>query len=380
MHITYYFEFYIQSLIEFWHRTNNKTLTLPEHMREKKLFFKSLESQQNYNICIEDLLNNLKIPHDYSESEKACDEDIVSNFLQEHIINTNVNESNICLLKDNIQDNITNKYKMHPMSFINVEWKECHGIKYMISGEIPNKQYIVIFNAYHVDFGIWKILNANLCKNFNVIFLDGNYGNLKCSADGINKVLIKEGIKKAVAVTWCSGFRVFSNFHKHYPNYFKKVISLTGNYNHINGEGKLSGFEQTLLAISKLIDDSNNYQLNKIFSHFFSKQTNSFFGIPEEVYPLISKQFTHNEYLKQYLKTVDELYKYDLGYSLEKLDIPMVNIIASNDSISSFGNNCLVDSLVDNCSNIMLNFATHWCLWTHATQIAEIIFRQMEGL
>lgn len=68
-----------------------------------------------------------------------------------------------------------------------------------------------------------------------------------------------------------------------------------------------------------------------------------------------------------------ELSQYDLLDSLNFIKFPMTNIIASNDVISKLSNNEIIDKAVDNCKHIMLNFASHWCLFTHAGQISEII-------
>lgn len=374
MNITYYYEFFIESLSDFWNTISCREIYLPSWMAEKHMYFNSFYSKVCFSITIDDLLNMLKIPHKFVEDAPPLCSEIIRNFQQNYVDHKirNPNKSmNIGFQKYSTKFN--NMY-----SPLIGEYREIDGVGYLVSKKDVDKPCIVLFNAYNMDCNIWKPIFNLLKENYQILLLNGNYGDIIKSSDIIYSIMKDEGVKEAVAVTWCSGFRVFANFYKYYPVYIKKVISLTGNYNNIKGKGKLSSFEQSLLSIEKLIDSNHPYQLEKIFSYFLSNQREKIFGIPKDVYSIVAKQFSDNNYLTEYLSITKKLHDFYLDPLLDQFSIPMVNIIASNDSISAFENNELLNGIVDGCHHIMLNFATHWCLWTHATQIAAIINSEME--
>lgn len=372
MKITYYYEFFVESLKNFINIKNNGKIILPYQIANHYMYFDSFYSQERYRITIDHLLNLLEIPYEFTELDTITSSEIIHNFQQYFIY-----DNSLSFNEPKKFSSIDKKMKDIYSPFVG-EYHEIDGIGYLVSKKSNNKPYIILFNAYNVGFNIWKPLYNLLKENYQVLLFEGNYGDISKSSDIIYRIIQKEGFNDFVVLTWCSGFQVFANFYKCYPQYIIKVISLTGNYNNINGKGQLSNFEQSLLSIQKLIDINHPYQLEKIFSYIFLNQKKKLFGIPEDVYPLISKQFSDNKNLYAYLTIAKELYENNLELLHNQISIPMVNIIASNDFISTFENNQLINSIVDNCQHIMLSFATHWCLWTHATQIVTLIDREME--
>lgn len=371
MNVNYYLEFFIESLSKFFKEKYNKeSLYLSKEALDNKLALRSFYNNDLYNLSVKEILDFLKIPYICTETEE--DKDLNLNFFQEYL------DKNINLYKASkeINYNLIIKEQERSVDFSNVVRKSKDGIDYMLGINKKELPFIVAYNAYNVSVDIWKNLYSELSNEFNFIIFTGNYGNFLNTPSKINSILMKElENKKAIALTWCSGFKVFAQFNKRYPGRFTNVYAITGNYAMVNGEGILSDFEKSTLALTSLMDDSDNTNVGRIFLFFLSKQLKNPFGIPVEACNMISTELSDNKKFANYIKSIKELSEYDLGDDLKGIDFPMTNIIASNDIVSMLYNNELVNKNVKGCMNIMLNFATHWCIWTHADQIKEIIKR-----
>lgn len=369
MNVNYYFEFFLESLLDFYrNRYNEDIITLPESILNNSITLKSFYTDDTYCLCAKRIFEALDIP--YSCTEIDINNDLSLNFMQHY----QMKDIKLPYIHVNLQNEFSFNMKETVKGFPNANKKAYDEIEYMVS--IQNKEFpfIVAFNAYNVDMAIWERLYGNLFNEFNIILFTGNYGLFGDTPGKINAILESECInKQVVALTWCSGFKVFAQFNQKYPGWFSKLYAVTGNYNNANGVGKFSDFEKSTLALTSLMDAESMTSAGKVFMYFFSKQAKNPFGIPSDVWPIISAKLTDKDYFTAYLNSMKELSQYDLLNSLNYINFPMTNIMASNDVISKLSNNEIIDKAVGNCKHIMLNFATHWCLLTHADQISEII-------
>lgn len=369
MNVNYYLEFFAESLTDFFeNRYNKESISLPGNLINSRITLKSFYTGAVYNLLISEILNAINIPYICTEEDENPDLNV--NF-QMYYQAENVRG---CENLDNLQNKLIVKLREGVSGFPNAVKKSRNGIEYILSLQNKDFPFIVAYNAYNVDVAIWERLYGNLYDSFNIILFTGNYGLFMDTSDSINTILESEcASKQAMALTWCSGFKVFAKYNQQYYGRFTQLYAVTGNYNNANGVGQFSDFEKSTLALTSLMDSGSKTNIGKVFMYFFSKQAQNPFGIPVDVWPIISAKLTDIDYFTSYLNSMTELSQFDLVDSLNRIKCPMINIIASNDVISMLSNNELIDKEVDNCKHIMLNFATHWCLWTHAGQIAEII-------
>lgn len=369
MNVNYYYEFFLESLNDFFKiRYKKESIYLPENILNNKIILNSFYTDKTYCLCTKKILEKLDIPYVYTEVDE--NPDLSSNFLQQYQIKY-IKSSHF---HESLEYQFEFSHKKKVSGFPNAVHKSKDGLEYILN--IQNKKFplIVGFNAYNVDMAIWERIYGNLYDQYNIILFSGNYGSFSKTPSKINAVLESEHVnKQAIALAWCSGFKVFAQFNRQYPNRFTHLYVVTGNYYNIHGGGQLSGFERSILALTTLMNGDSKMNIGKVFLYFFSQQAKNPFGIPTEVWPIISAKFTDINYFTVYLNSMMELSQYDLIEDLNCIKFPMTNIIASNDVISAMSNNELLNQTIDNCDHNMLNFATHWCLWTHASQIAKII-------
>ncbi|MCX8131697.1 MAG: hypothetical protein N3I35_16585 [Clostridia bacterium] len=369
MNINYYLEFFLESLTDFFsNRYNKESISLPASILNNRINLRSFYTGDVHYLCTKEILDVLDIPYICTETDE--NQDISLNFLQHH----QIRDFRSTDISDNLQHQSIFSAKKWISGFPNAILKSQDEIEYMVGIQNENLPFIVAYNAYNVDIAIWERLYGNLYEQFNFVIFSGNYGSFSETPGKINAILESECIgKQAIALTWCSGFKVFAQFNQQYPGWFTKLYAVTGNYIKINGAGQLSEFENSTLALTSLMDGDSKTNVGKVFMYFLSKQAKNPFGIPADVWNMISAKLSEIDYFSRYINSIKELLEYDLIDSLSSINFPMTNIIASNDIISMLSNNELIDKEVGNCKHIMLNFATHWCLWTHTGQIAEII-------
>lgn len=264
MNVNYYFEFFLESLIDFYrNRYNKDIISLPESILNNSITLKSFYTDDTYCLCPKEIFEALNIP--YSCTDIDNNSDLNLNFMQHY----KMKDIKLPYINVNLQNESSIKIKETVNGFPNAIKKSYDEIEYLVSIQNKDFPFIVAFNAYNVDMTIWERLYGNLFNIFNVILFTGNYGLFYDTPSKINAILESECINKhVIALTWCSGFKVFAQFNQKYPGWFSKLYAVTGNYNS-NGVGEFSDFEKSTLALTSLMDAESMASAGKVFMYFF---------------------------------------------------------------------------------------------------------------
>ena len=112
---------------------------------------------------------------------------------------------------------------------------------------------------------------------------------------------------------------------------------------------------------------------------FLRSDQRDFWNIDQSIYKMVTNPFTCNKLLLPYMKRTMEYKNINVKEVINKMSVPLLNIIAVNDIVSLFDNNTILDDYCGQAVHIAIPFASHWCIWTHAKQVSQLIKAFLKG-
>jgi len=349
------------------------SVTIPAETRNLPMYLYSIQLKKIIETNIELFLKEKQIDLLSNDALSILDQQIIKNF---QIAHESSIESNILIKRtEKASERIPDSN--YAKKDITINGKTFY---YYIYGERKNNDNQIIFTvftAYLIDHQIWNMIFQCMPDNCVFYVLDSTIPTPDVY-QMIKLIYQTESITESIALCWCSGFKLLLKAVNSFPDAFQKIISVTGNYSDSSNIHSFSDYEKSLNTIASILIENETKVVDGIFSQMIDKfflrsDQQTFWNIEQSIYKLVTNPFTSKELLLPYLKKTREYKDINVKESLNRVNIPLLNIIAVNDIVSLFDNNTIFDDYCGQAIHVTIPFASHWCIWTHAKQISQLI-------
>ena len=356
------------------------SIMVSAEIRNLPMYLYSMQLKKIIETDVELFLKEKQIVFLPKNNENIFEKHVIKNF---QIANESSRKPNVIINQiERISNSISNK--KYIKKEVAVKGEIFH---YYVYGQKKDKNdnpiIFTVFTAYLISHQIWDALFQHMPENCIFYVLD----TMLPTSDiylMIKLIYQMEDIKNTIALCWCSGFKSLLKTINDIPDAFQKIISITGNYSDASNVLSFSDYEKSLNTIASIFLDNDA----EVVDSFFSKMINKFFlrsdqrdfwNIDQSIYKMVTNPFTCNKLLLPYMKRTMEYKNINVKEVINKMSVPLLNIIAVNDIVSLFDNNTILDDYCGQAVHIAIPFASHWCIWTHAKQVSQLIKAFLKG-